>query len=119
VLRFINKFVDKEAKIQTNDREIFSIIGKSGYKHEVSTSEDPEKYGFAPKPRVRIEIDRVRRWLSTTHHGRVNLKYLQSYLEEYAFRHNRRLHEDIGHTFIRLVLHSVNIHHQLKMSDFD
>lgn len=119
VLEFIKDVVDKDARIQTNDREIFSIIGDSGYTHEISVSEYKGVNKFTPKPRVRVEIDRVRRWLSTTHHGRVSLKYLQSYLDEYAFRHNRRLHEDVGHTFLRLVQQSVNIHHQLKMADFD
>jgi hypothetical protein len=35
-------------------------------------------------------ISLLKRWLLGTHAGAVSAKHLQAYLDEYAFRHNRR-----------------------------
>lgn len=38
----------------------------------------------------------IKRWLLGTHHGAVRPKHLQSYLDEYSFRYNRRNTDGIG-----------------------
>ena len=38
----------------------------------------------------------LKRWLLGTHAGAVNRKHLQSYLDEFAFRHNRRKTKGVG-----------------------
>ena len=40
---------------------------------------------------VRLVFLNLKSWLSGTHHGRVEPKHLQAYLNEFAFRFNRRL----------------------------
>ena len=42
-----------------------------------------------------------------THHGAVGEKHLPAYLDEYAFRFNRRTAKRISHGFARLVEQAV------------
>jgi hypothetical protein len=41
-------------------------------------------------------ISLLNRWLLGTHAGAVAPKHLQSYLDEFAFRHNRRTTNGVG-----------------------
>ena len=43
-----------------------------------------------------------KRWLLSSHQGRVEKKHLQVYLDEYAFRFNRRRSMHFGKIFHRL-----------------
>ena len=43
----------------------------------------------------------LKRWLLGTHHGAVSAKHLQSYLDEYSFRYNRRKTKGVGRLVAR------------------
>ena len=43
----------------------------------------------------------LKRWLLGTHHGAVSAKHLQAYLDEYAFRYNRRKTKGVGRLVAR------------------
>ncbi len=45
----------------------------------------------------------LKRWLLSTHQGAVSPEHLQAYLEEYAFRFNRRRSHRPGLLFYRLL----------------
>ena len=45
----------------------------------------------------------LKRWLLATHQGRVQKEHLQAYLDEYAFRFNRRRSMHVGKIFYRLM----------------
>ncbi len=51
----------------------------------------------------------LKRWLLGTHAGAVQAKHLQAYLDEFAFRHNRRKTKGVGRiaarTLAQLVVH--------------
>ena len=59
-----------------------------GYRHRPRTQGTPER---AAKlfPRVHRVFGNLQTWLRGTHHG-VGHKHLQAYLNEFAFRFNRR-----------------------------
>ena len=42
-------------------------------------------------------ISLLKRWLLGTHAGAVRRKHLQAYLDEFAFRHNRRKTNGVAH----------------------
>jgi hypothetical protein len=44
----------------------------------------------------------LKRWLLGTHAGAVRPKHLQAYLEEFAFRHNRRKTKGVGRIAARV-----------------
>jgi len=49
-----------------------------------------------------LVISLLKRWLDGTHHGAVRPEHLQAYLDEFAFRFNRRLASHRGLLFYRL-----------------
>jgi hypothetical protein len=48
-------------------------------------------------------ISLLKRWLLGTHAGAVAPKHLQAYLDEYAFRHNRRKTNGVGRIAARTI----------------
>ena len=48
-------------------------------------------------------ISNLKRWLLGTHHGAVRTKHLQSYLDEFAFRYNRRKTNGVGRIAARVL----------------
>jgi hypothetical protein len=45
----------------------------------------------------------LKRWLLGTHAGAVRPKHLQAYLDEFAFRHNRRKTNGVGRIAARVI----------------
>ena len=76
--------------------------GEAGYRHRV-TGARRLKCGRKHFPQVHLVASLLKRWLGATHQGRVTGKHLQRYLDEYAFRFNRRRSEHVGKLFHRLV----------------
>lgn len=48
-------------------------------------------------------ISNLKRWLMGTHHGAVSSKHLQAYLDEFAFRYNRRKTKGVGRIAARVL----------------
>jgi hypothetical protein len=48
-------------------------------------------------------ISLLKRWLLGTHAGSVSPKHLQAYLDEFAFRHNRRKTKGVGRIAARVI----------------
>ena len=80
--RFLDKNVDSGSKIRTDGWKGYSKTALSNYHH-----------GKSSEIRATTHIHRVfgnlKTWLNGTHHG-VDPKYLQTYLDEFTFRFNRR-----------------------------
>ena len=50
-----------------------------------------------------LDISLLKRWLLGTHAGAVAPKHLQSYLDKFAFRHNRRKTNGVGRIAARVI----------------
>ena len=85
-----------------------SYLDLDGYVHrrEVQT-EQPE--GEHVLPRVHLVIGLLKRWILGTHQGAIGEAYLDDYLNEFAFRFNRRTSASRGKLFYRLVQQAVQI----------
>ena len=59
-------------------------------------------------PHVHLVDSLVKRWINGVHHGKVSPKHLPHYLDEYAFRFNRRLSTYRGKLFYRLMQQAVD-----------
>jgi len=99
---FITENIEKGSNLITDGWSGFSGIETEGYertiyKQSVATTDD-EKL-----PHVHLVISLLKRWLLGTHQGAVEPKYLQSYLDEYVFRFNRRTSSKRGLLFYRLL----------------
>ena len=90
IKKFLNKNVEKKSIVKSDGWRGYSTYALEGYKHNrtVQVLADGEKK-YAPH--IHRAFGNLKTWLNGTHHG-VNPKYLQSYLDEYVFRYNRREH---------------------------
>ena len=90
--------------------------GWQGYSHLA----DFEDYQYVKKPisgsgqqahellpHVHMVDSLLKRWINGTHQGNISPKYLGFYLDEYAFRFNRKLSTHRGKLFYRLVQQAV------------
>ena len=80
--RFVREVVEPGSLILTDGHRAYS--GLSGYRHSVASSTGDALRHY------HIAVSNLKAWLKGTHHGRVEVKHLQAYLNEFAFRYNRR-----------------------------
>jgi transposase-like protein len=99
---FIENNVIKGSCIITDGWNGYSMLGKKGYKHDVNrqviaTTEEEML------PNVHRVAALLKRWLLGTHQNFVSSGRLQSYLDEYTFRYNRRKSKSRGLLFHRII----------------
>jgi transposase-like protein len=85
----------------------YNGLAKHGYERQtivVSSSGDPAHVSL---PGVHRVASLLKRWILGTHQGAVTADHLQSYLEEFTFRFNRRTSRSRGLVFRRLLEQAV------------
>jgi len=100
---FLKDCVAPGATVHTDDWNGYNGVQAAGFTHRVTpVHADPER---ARKffPHVHLVASLLKRWLASTHQGRVQKEHLQAYLDEYAFRFNRRRSMHVGKIFFRLM----------------
>ena len=100
---FIADCVGKGSKVHTDDWNGYNSVQEAGYIHRVTPVLGDPQRALKHFPHVHLVASLLKRWLGATHQGRVTGKHLQRYLDEYAFRFNRRRSEHVGKLFHRLV----------------
>jgi len=85
---FLDANAEPGSKIRTDGWRGYSETALKPYRHEVRIVEgDTKAHQLAPH--IHRVFSNLKTWLTGTHHG-VDPKYLQTYLDEYVFRFNRR-----------------------------
>ena len=79
------------------------------FKHQVKTILGSGKQAHELLPHVHLVDSLLKRWLKGTHQGRVSPKYLPYYLDEFAFRFNRKISTYRGKLFYRLIQQAIEI----------
>ena len=100
---FISDSVKKGAKVHTDDWNGYNGVRAAGYTHRVTTIGGDQERALRYFPHVHLVASLFKRWLGATHQGRVQKQHLQAYLDEYAFRFNRRRSMHVGKIFHRLI----------------
>lgn len=93
--------------VHTDGWGAYNKLTELGYTHEVtvlSSSGDPAHVSM---PGVHRIASLLKRWILGTHQGSVAQGHLQSYLEEFTFRFNRRTSRSRGLVFLRLLEQAV------------
>jgi transposase-like protein len=89
---FIKENIAAGATISTDGWDSYNGISEMGYRHEALTlAGDPDK-AEAHLPMIHLVFSNMKTWIKGTHHGRIEPKHLQAYLNEYVFRFNRRFY---------------------------
>lgn len=89
LLKFVKEQVAQGTTIYTDGWKGYDGLAQAGYSH-VPRIEGKSSNASKILPVIHREFSNLKTWLQGTHHGRVERRHLQAYLDELAFRHNRR-----------------------------
>jgi uncharacterized Zn finger protein (UPF0148 family) len=104
---FVGDVIAQGASVRTDGWSGYNGLLGHGYVHErtvLSSSGDPAHVSM---PGVHRVAALLKRWILGTHQGSVTPAHLQSYLEEFTFRFNRRSSGSRGLVFRRLLEQAV------------
>ena len=106
LVTFGTQVIERGSTIRTDGARMFRRFPDLGYQHEYTTG-----YNSLDKsqdlPGVHLVASLLKRWLIGTLHYRASDKHLEYYLDEYAFRFNRRNSTARGMLFYRLLQQAV------------
>ena len=104
-LAFARDYVAPGSVVVTDGLSIYGGLREAGFSHEPRTvSADGGMLDHA-----HLVISLLKRWLVGTYQGAVTPAHLQGYLDEFAFRFNRRLSTHRGKLFYRLMQQAVQM----------
>jgi len=104
---FVGDVIAQGATVRTDGWTGYNGLLTHEYLHErtaLSSSSDPAHVSM---PGVHRVAALLKRWILSTHQGSVTSAHLQSYLEEFTFRFNRRSSDSCGLVFRRLIAQAV------------
>lgn len=100
---FIGDVVQPGSTIRTDGWSGYNELESLEYNHEITVISHSEDQAHVSMPGVHRIAALLKRWILGTHQGSFSENHLQSYLEEYTFRFNRRLSKNRGLVFRRLL----------------
>ena len=99
--RFIRDSIEPGSVVHTDGWEAYGELKE--YAHKVTILKGRAESASELLPRVHLVISLLKRWLLGTHQGAVSPEHLDYYLDEFAFRFNRRTSRSRGKLFYRLL----------------
>lgn len=108
LLKFIEDNIEYGSSVITDGwKGYHSLYQSKNYQHKIKIIKDSGQEAHELLPHVHMVDSLVKRWLNGTHQGNVSKKHLPYYLDEFAFRFNRKLSTYRGKLFYRLVQQAV------------
>jgi transposase-like protein len=106
--QFIKESIDIGSTVITDGWSGYSFLSQSkDYKHQVKVISGSGKESHELLPHVHMVDALVKRWINGTHQGNISPKHLPYYLDEFAFRFNRKMSTYRGKLFYRLMQQAV------------
>ena len=103
----VKEMVEPGSKVRTDGWNGYAALAKHGYHHEIKKIAGSREKAAELLPHVHLIFSLLKRWLMGTHQGAVSSVHLPYYLDEFAFRFNRRLSTYRGKLFYRLMQQAV------------
>lgn len=100
---FIHDNIEPVASVRTDGSAIYRRLPRDGIRHERRVQAGSGQPAHATLPGVHRVASLLKRWLLGTHHGAVDPKHVDYYLDEFVFRFNRRSSRSRGMLFYRLI----------------
>ena len=108
LIPFIQNNVKLGSTVITDENAEYKYLSQTGeYKHKVIYRDERKKDSHELLPHVFLVDSLVKRWLQGTHQDKVSLKYLPYYLDEFAFRFNKKTSTNRGWLFYMLVKQAI------------
>jgi transposase-like protein len=108
LLPFIEENVEYGSSVITDGWTGYApLSGNKEYKHISKVISGSGKQAHELLPHVHMVDALVKRWINGTRQGKISPKYLEYYLDEFAFRFNRKLSTHRGKLFYRLMQQAV------------
>lgn len=106
---FVCDYVEPGSVVVTDGLSAYDNLNSMGFIHQAHTISTEGKHCSEVNElnHVHLVVSLLKRWLSGTHQGAVTPSHLQAYLDEFAFRFNRRLSQHRGKLFYRLIEQAV------------
>lgn len=107
LMKFIEDNIEYGSKVITDGWRGYDTLSDSkNYTHVKKPISGSGLEAHELLPHVHMVDSLLKRWINGTHQGRISSKHLGFYLDEYAFRFNRKLSTHRGKVFYRLVQQS-------------
>lgn len=103
VLPFVLDSIEPGSVVRTDGSEAYRKLPRHGYRREKTVMLGAVDAPHVTMPGVHRVAALLKRWLMGTHQGAVQPKQLDYYLDEFAFRFNRRASRSRGLLFYRLI----------------
>jgi transposase-like protein len=100
--RFVVANIENGSTVRTDGWPGYSFLEKEGYEHSINVQKKANAEDNV-LPHIHTIFSLLKRWLLGTHQGAISEKHMQSYLDEYVFRFNRRKAAERGLLFYRLL----------------
>jgi len=108
LLPFVENSIEHGSNVITDGWTGYNFLSKSeNYNHDEKVISGSGKKANELLPHVHMVISLLKRWIYGTHQGKVSPKYLEYYLDEFAFRFNRKMSTYRGKLFYRLMQQAV------------
>jgi len=109
--RFAQATIEPGSVVHTDGFLAWRGLKSLGYKHKRTVLLKKADKNAATRllPRVHRVASLLKRWLLGTHQGAVEPEHLDYYLDEFAFRFNRRTSRSRGKLFYRLLQQAVEV----------
>ncbi len=107
LIPFVCKVVAPGSVILTDGWGGYNGLTEHGYTRRITVLSSSGEPAHVSMPGVHRIASLMKRWILGTHQGSIVPEHLQSYLEEFTFRFNRRTSRSRGLVFRRLLEHAV------------
>ena len=107
LLSFVRDVVTPGAVVLTDGWRGYNGLPDQGYTRKITVPSSSGDPAHVSMPGVHRVASLLKRWILGTHQGSVVPDHLQSYLEEFTFRFNRRTSRSRGLVFRRLLERAV------------
>ena len=106
---FVTDAIDPGSLVHTEGWHGYDRLERNGSRHQVTFLRGNDALAAELLPRVHRVVSLLKRWRLGTHQGAVSQAHLDSYLDEFTFRFNRRTSRHRGKLFFRLVQQAVAV----------
>jgi len=105
---FIEDNIEQGSEVITDGWTGYSFLKQSvDYLHNEKIISGSGKEAHELLPHVHLVISLLKRWINGTYQSKMSAKYLEYYLDEFAFRFNRKMSTYRGKLFYRLMQQAV------------